>query len=476
MARGVILGANQYYLGGGNTAVPDVMGAWAKGTQEAQRSANYLHKSQLADEENRRAEAMLGIKQEDLKLRQANAARQAAAHRQALATQQQLAGLFASPAPTPGAGGPALPGVTPPGGGPAIPQTFLREHGSTDPVVSPEGMDVSAPPVQGGAPSAPAATPTDPAVGRFAVAPAGLEPMQAKSHLFGLLPDPWGRVEPVPGAEPKPKAAPAAEKPSPKKEFVPTPQTSSTQLGKSFSETVQKTRATEVAPVSMADLMEPDRRRQQLEQLTSAMDTMRRQGALLARAGKAGPAMEMLMKMRLMEQERARYANLVNIAEFNVTKDPALIDQIVSAGSNGRLRVGATNDPEQFTIYRMDGERPVEQGRMTRKQLVEEYKTFYDTKYAAQKQAVADESRKRALDLVEYRTKEQIKATISLWEKRHGDPKTQIKEMPSGSGHFVAFQRGRPAYSVRAIEKIENGNTSYTLDFTSVPDPQLRAQ
>jgi len=246
-----------------------------------------------------------------------------------------------------------------------------------------------------------------------------------------------------------------------KAEFLPTLVTQGLKVGPSAAETALRTPADKVAPVPIATLLNAERRKRDLQQFDRGINQLRQQAATLARSGKNAQAMGIMAKMNALRAERARFANLVNLAEFEISGDVNIIDQIARSGG-AAIRIGPTNDPLTFAVFRTapDGTQ-ARAGTITKDQLVKEYKMFYDQKYATLKQKEAEDARKRALDLQEFTSKEQAKSTIRALEKARGDGEPTFRQ--DASGLTTVIVRGRPVYAYE-IQQVEvNGAITYRL-------------
>lgn len=245
------------------------------------------------------------------------------------------------------------------------------------------------------------------------------------------------------------------------REFLPSIVTQGLKLGKrSFVEAAEATPPEQVAPVSAADLLDAERRRDTLQRFDQTLSSLRTQGQQLAAQGKTIAALNALAKYKQLVQERARYARLVEIAEFNISGNANLIDKVVREGSQGRMRIGATSDPNTFAMYRRtaDGQM-TRMGTMTKSQLVRDYKQYYDSAYAKRKQAEAADSRKRALDLKEFKSKEQIKATLRMLEKAQGGGKIDFRQDPANPSLTVVYINGTPTYGYEVVNVAKKGQT-----------------
>ena len=254
---------------------------------------------------------------------------------------------------------------------------------------------------------------------------------------------------------------PAAAARDNKAEFLPTLVTQGLKVGPSAAETALRTPADKVAPVPIATLLNAERRKRDLQQFDRGINQLRQQAATLARSGKNAQAMGIMAKMNALRAERARFTNLVNLAEFEISGDVNIIDQIARSGG-AAIRIGPTNDPLTFAVFRTapDGTQ-ARAGTITKDQLVKEYKMFYDQKYATLKQKEAEDARKRALDLQEFTSKEQAKSTIRALEKARGDGEPTFRQ--DASGLTTVIVRGRPVYAYE-IQQVEvNGAITYRL-------------
>ena len=183
----------------------------------------------------------------------------------------------------------------------------------------------------------------------------------------------------------------------------------------------------------------------------------------MARARKNVQAAGVISKIEALSSERARLAQLVNLAEFAASGDYRIIDQIARSGG-APIRIGPTNDPDTYAIYTVapDGtlsDKPA--GVATRNQLIEDYKRFYDQKYAERKQAELEDSRKRLLDLQEFKSKEEIKSTIRMYEKAREAGEPTFKPDKNNPNLTIVSIRGRPVYAYE-IQQVEvNGAITY---------------
>lgn len=243
------------------------------------------------------------------------------------------------------------------------------------------------------------------------------------------------------------------------REFLPSIVTQGLTLGKrSFVEAAEAAPPEQVAPVSAADLLDAERRRDTLQRFDQTLSSLRTQGQQLAVQGKTIAALNALAKYRQLVQERARYARLVEIAEFNISGNANLIDKVVREGSQGRMRIGETSDPNTFMMYRRTADGQMARaGTMTKTQLVEDYKRYYDSAYAKRKQEEAADSRKRALDLVVFESKEKIKSRLRMLEKNQGGGKVDFRQDPANPSLTIVLVNGRPSYGYEVTNVAEKG-------------------
>jgi len=157
--------------------------------------------------------------------------------------------------------------------------------------------------------------------------------------------------------------------------------------------------------------------------------------------------------------ERARYANLVNLAEFEISGSDAIIDQIARSGG-APIRIKQTNVPNTYAIYRVapDGTIPRKPaGFATKKELVDNYKMFYDQKYAERKQKEADDIVKKALDFKDFRNRKELELAHKQAAKEFG----LTFRRDEGTGITVVYRGINPVIGFRIIEvKDALGNPS----------------
>jgi len=246
-----------------------------------------------------------------------------------------------------------------------------------------------------------------------------------------------------------------------KAEFVPTPTTQGLKVGPSALETIQRTPVDKVAPVPLATLLNAERRKRDLRQFDNGINQLRQQAATLARNGKNTQAMAIMAKMYALASERARYANLVNLAEFEISGDANIIDQVARSGG-AAIRIGPTNDPNTYAVFRTAPDGTLARaGTVTKDQLVRDYKMFYDQKYAERKQKEADALAEQALKFRDYRNRKEL----DLAHKQVAKEFNLTFRRDEGTGITVVYRGTNPIMGFRIVEaKDALGNQSFRTE------------
>ena len=171
-----------------------------------------------------------------------------------------------------------------------------------------------------------------------------------------------------------------------------------------------------------------DNETRNIEVATRRLDVIRREAAILARAGNTQGAMAVMTNVRNAEAElesrrsalalqRANLNGRINTSEFAAGNFGPMANDIFQA-SGGRLRLQPIEGTDKFNLIGPDGQ---VRGTRTRQELISDGRSLYDTNYQNQIKAI----RERRVA----RSEEIFKATVSALEQSLKDTSAATRDI-----------------------------------------------